>query len=48
MSLQKVEKKVRHLFALDAALPQLVGYVVGDVARPSLVLNATTRTGLLH
>jgi hypothetical protein len=30
-------KKVWHLSALGAALPQLVGDVVGDVARPSFV-----------
>jgi hypothetical protein len=34
---QKVEKKVWHLSALGAALPQFVGHIVGDVARPSFV-----------
>ena len=37
MGLQEIEKKVWHLSTLGAALPQLVGYVVGDVARPSFV-----------
>jgi hypothetical protein len=37
MGLQKVEKKGWHLSALGAALPQLVGYIVGDVPRPSFV-----------
>jgi hypothetical protein len=32
MSLRQVEKKVWHLSALGAALLQLVGYIVGDVA----------------
>jgi hypothetical protein len=32
MGLQEIEKKVWHLSALGAALPQLVGYVVGDIA----------------
>jgi len=30
-------QKVWQLSALSAALPQLVGHIVGDVARPSLV-----------
>jgi hypothetical protein len=34
---QEVEEKVWHLSALRAALPQLVGYIAGDVARPSFV-----------
>jgi hypothetical protein len=37
MGLQKVEKKVWHLSALGAALAQLVGYVVGDIAGPSFI-----------
>ena len=37
VTLQKVEKKGWHLSALGAALPQLVSYIVGDVARPSFV-----------
>ena len=37
MGLQKVEKEVWHRSTLGAALPQLVGHIVGDVARPSLV-----------
>jgi len=30
-------EKIWHLSALGAALPQLVGHIVGDVARPSFV-----------
>ena len=37
VGLQKVEKEVWHRSALGAALPQLVGDIVGDVARPSFV-----------
>ena len=37
MGLQKVEKEVWHRSALGAALPRLVGDIVGDVARPSFV-----------
>ena len=37
MGLQEIEKKVWHLSTLGAALPQLVGYIVGDIARPSFV-----------
>jgi hypothetical protein len=37
MGLQKVEKKVRHLSTLGAALAQLVGYIVRYVPRPPLV-----------
>src|SRR5215831_20755427 len=37
MSLQEAEKKAWHLSALGAALAQLVGYIIGDVARPSFV-----------
>jgi hypothetical protein len=37
VGLQKVEKEVWHRSALGAALPQLVGHIVGDVARPSFV-----------
>ena len=37
MGLQKVEKKVWHVSALGAALPQLVGYIVRHVPRPPLV-----------
>ena len=32
MGLEKVEKKVWHLTAPGAALPQLVGYIVGHIA----------------
>jgi hypothetical protein len=32
MTLQKIEQKVWHLSALCAALPRLVGDIVGDVA----------------
>jgi hypothetical protein len=34
---QKVAKKVWHLSALGAALAQLVGDIVGNIARPSFV-----------
>jgi len=37
VGLQKVDKEVWHRSTLGAALPQLVGHIVGDVARPSLV-----------
>ena len=37
MGPQKVEKEVWHLSAPGAALPQLVGNIVGDIARPSFV-----------
>jgi hypothetical protein len=38
VGLQKVEKEVWHRSALlGAALAQLVGHIVGDVARPSFV-----------
>ena len=37
MGLEKVEKKVWHLSALGAALPQLVSDIVGNIARPFFV-----------